>query len=82
MGLKGRCLNNIKPPHGQCPSQRLFMRCSKNIVQRFQKQYKKSYGLDITMESADAELYHLMRLVEIVFLSMLNNGDDDYDGNQ
>lgn len=54
------------------------MRCNKNIVQRFRRQYKKSYGLDITMESADAELFHLMRLVEIVFLSMLNNGDDKY----
>lgn len=57
------------------------MRCKKDTVVRFQEQYKKSYGLDISLESADAELYHLMRLVEIVFLSMLNNGDDDYDGN-
>lgn len=58
------------------------MRCDKNTVVRFQQQYKKSYGLDISLESADLELYHLMRLVEIVFLSMLNNGDDDYDENQ
>ncbi len=55
------------------------MRYSKDLVSRFRKQYQRAFGLEITPEVADLELYRLARLNEILHSSIFNEEDKEYD---
>lgn len=55
------------------------MHYSKDLVSRFQKQYQKCFGLEITLEVADLELYRLARLTEVLYLSIFNEEDKEYE---
>ena len=42
------------------------MTYSAGLIKKFQDQYKRSYGLEISEEEADFELHRLARLLEII----------------
>lgn len=55
------------------------MHYSKDLVSRFKKQYQRAFGLEITPEVADLELYRLARLLEVLHSSVFNEDDKEYD---
>lgn len=55
------------------------MHYSKDLVSRFRKQYKLAFGLEITPEVADLELYRLARLNEVLHSSVFSEEDKEYD---
>lgn len=55
------------------------MRYSKDLLSRFRKQYQQAFGLEITLEVADLELYRLARLLEVLHLTVFNEEDKEYD---
>lgn len=55
------------------------MHYSKELVSRFKGQYEKSFGLEISLEVADLELYRLARLLEILRLSIFNEEEKEYE---
>ena len=52
------------------------MHYSKDLIARFQKQYLESYGLEISEESAELELFRLARLLEIFYLAVFTKEED------
>lgn len=55
------------------------MHYSKDLVSKFRRQYQQAFGLEITPEVADLELYRLARLIQVLHLTVFNEEDKEYD---
>lgn len=55
------------------------MHYSKELVSKFRKQYQRAFGLEITPEVADLELYRLARFTEILHLTVFDEENEEYD---